>query len=761
MFSLIITIISVALVAALALATLFYGGESYQSGQAKAEAAKLRNQGQQLVAAAEFFYLQRGAWPDSIQEMVDSGHLNSIPVAQRAAVQEALAAKQWQMPRGGQPLFVFDEVTVEVCRTINQESYGLAGILPKLQAGYMHQCFGPTKNDLLVVVGRGSLPDLVAAVNDGLLTPENVSSDPVPSADDTAAWTVAPGGDDGAGGGVPQPEPGVVAFSPAAVAFGPVATHFSETQDVTLSNTSGQAVALGTPAVTGDDGFAVVSTTCGQALAAGEACVVTLTYAPTVGAQNQVGTLSVGESLSASLSASAYNPVSLQSAALPTAKLNRVYTPVSFSDYLDVSNEETPDLGPVAWEAQGTLPAGLSFDDQTGTLSGTPTALTAQEGQDFTVLATYKNNQGQQVYTIRVGEAVLEAVSISAGSVHTCAVTNSGGVKCWGANGQGQLGDNSTVSRTTPVDVFGLTSGVVSISAGEYHTCAVTTAGGVKCWGRNSEGQLGDNSTTQRTTSVDVFGLTSGVASISAGSRHTCAVMTSGGAKCWGQNTNGQLGNDSTAQRTTPVDVVGLTSGVASVSAGGSHTCAVTVAGGAKCWGYNAYGQLGNGSLTNRNTPFNVFGLTSGVVSVSAELYHTCALTNSGGVKCWGYNGSGQLGDGSTTQRTTPVDVSGLTSGVASVSAGNSHVCAVTTSGSAKCWGHNGSGQLGDNSATQRATPVDVWGLTSGVASVSASGYHTCAVTVAGGAKCWGYNAYGQLGDGTTSHRSVPVSVAD
>ena len=164
MFSLIITIISVALVAALALATLFYGGDAYESGQAKAEAAKLRNQGQQLVAAAEFYYLQKGEWPETIQKMVDDGFLTTVPVAQRAAIQEALAGKAWVMPVARQPLFTFDEVTAEVCSTVNQDSYGLKGILPKLQPGYMHQCFGPNKNDLLVVVGRGSLPDLVAAV---------------------------------------------------------------------------------------------------------------------------------------------------------------------------------------------------------------------------------------------------------------------------------------------------------------------------------------------------------------------------------------------------------------------------------------------------------------------------------------------------------------------------------------------------------------------------------------------------------------------
>ena len=293
MFSLIITVISVTLVAALALATLFYGGESYQSGQAKAE-----------------------------------------------------AAKQWQMPRGGQPLFVFDEVTVEVCRTINQESYGLAGILPKLQAGYMHQCFGPTKNDLLVVVGRGSLPDLVAVVNDGLLTPENVSSEPVPDPSDSGAWTVSPEGSESEGGAAPEPEQGSMTVSPSNLSFGAVATHFSVTREVTVSNGSGLAVSVDVPSLTGHSAFSIASTSCGSTLAASDSCVVAVRYSPNAVSAEDFGTLSIADGFDIALSASAYNPVSLQGAVLPPAKLNRTYTPVSFSDYLEVSNEVTPDPKP-------------------------------------------------------------------------------------------------------------------------------------------------------------------------------------------------------------------------------------------------------------------------------------------------------------------------------------------------------------------------------------------------------------------------------
>ena len=318
------------------------------------------------------------------------------------------------------------------------------------------------------------------------------------------------------------------------------------------------------------------------------------------------------------------------------------------------------------------------------------------------------------------------------------------------------------------MDVLGLTSGVASVSAGGDHTCAVTTAGGVKCWGNGGDGQLGNGLTvTSQPTPVNVSGLTSGVVSVSAGNGHTCALTTAGGLKCWGRDTYGQLGNDAAlTNQPTPANVSGLTSGVASVSAGSNHhTCAVTTAGGLKCWGYDAQGQLGDdAALTNQPTPVNVSGLTSGVASVSAGAYHSCAVTTAGGVKCWGYGGVGQLGHDTTlTDKPTPVDVLGLTSGVASVSAGAYHSCAVTTAGGLKCWGFGGVGQLGhDATLANQPTPVDVLGLTSGVASVSAGWFHTCALTSGGWVKCWGYDATGQLGDDAAlTNQPTPVNVAE
>jgi alpha-tubulin suppressor-like RCC1 family protein len=165
------------------------------------------------------------------------------------------------------------------------------------------------------------------------------------------------------------------------------------------------------------------------------------------------------------------------------------------------------------------------------------------------------------------------------------------------------------------------------------------------------------------------------ISSISTGYDRTCAVTTSGGVKCWG---TGYLGDGTSANSPVPVDVSGLTSGVSAISVGYGHTCAVTTAGGAKCWGSNYAGQLGDGTTTDRSVPVDVSGLTSGISAISASNGYTCAITTAGGAKCWGYNHDGQLGDGTTTDRSVPVDVSGLTSGVSAISAGQSNACAVT-----------------------------------------------------------------------------------
>jgi alpha-tubulin suppressor-like RCC1 family protein len=300
---------------------------------------------------------------------------------------------------------------------------------------------------------------------------------------------------------------------------------------------------------------------------------------------------------------------------------------------------------------------------------------------------------------------------------------------------------------------------VAGIAAGGIHSCALTSAGGVKCWGDNRSGQLGDGTTTARHTLVAVAGLASGVAAIATGGFHTCALTSAGAVKCWGDNRSGQLGDGTMTEHNTPLPVSGLSSGVAAITAGDYHTCALTTAGAVKCWGYNSLGQLGDGTTADSSIPVTVSGLSSGVAAISAGGLHTCALTKAGAVECWGDNREGQLGDGTTTERHAPVAVSGLASGAAAIATGGDHTCARTSTSAVDCWGRNNSGQVGDGTTTERHTPVAVTGIARDVAAITAGGFHTCALSSSGAITCWGNNPFGQLGDGTKTSRRKPVRV--
>jgi alpha-tubulin suppressor-like RCC1 family protein len=365
-----------------------------------------------------------------------------------------------------------------------------------------------------------------------------------------------------------------------------------------------------------------------------------------------------------------------------------------------------------------------------------------------------------------VGNTSGDTGSISGGNNFSCAVTSAGTLKCWGGNTYGQLGDGTTAPQNSPQLVPGL-GGVAEVSAGWQHVCVLTTVGGVKCWGLNTAGQVGNGTTaTAQTTPVDVVGLGSGVQAISTGAFHTCALTDDGGVKCWGHNLQGALGDGTTSDRSSPIDVIGLESGVSAIAAGDSITCAVLDSGALKCWGNNATGGVGDGTTTNRLTPVGVVGLGAGVASVSAEGTYpfgsrTCAVTTSGAAKCWGTNNQGQLGDGTTTNRRIPTDVVGLGSGVAAISTGASFTCARTIVGAVECWGQYAVGADLSGTVVQ-TTPLDVIGLGSGVVEMEAGGYHACVRLVSGAIKCWGGNNSGQLGIGTDNGAfgRVPLDVS-
>jgi alpha-tubulin suppressor-like RCC1 family protein len=338
------------------------------------------------------------------------------------------------------------------------------------------------------------------------------------------------------------------------------------------------------------------------------------------------------------------------------------------------------------------------------------------------------------------------ATEVSAGHFHTCALLSDCTVKCWGENEAGQLGDGSMNHRhknhiyeddfsPTPVQVNGITN-ASAISAGHFHTCALLSDGTIKCWGDNDDGQLGDGS------------------------------MNHGHKNKWGQDFN-----------QTPVQVSSITNASA-VSAGYSHTCALLSDRTVKCWGNNKAGRLGDGSMNHGHkngyeedvspTPVQVNGITN-ASAISSGADYACALLSDRTVKCWGSNLEGELGNGTATNSSTPVRVSGITNASA-ISAGDSHACALLSGGKVECWGGSTFGELGDGSANHghedsfemdfSPTPVQVSVITS-AAAIDAGSSHSCALLSDGTVECWGGNSAGQLGNGNTDDSSTPVQVSN
>ncbi|MES1204693.1 MAG: chromosome condensation regulator RCC1 [Pseudomonadota bacterium] len=351
--------------------------------------------------------------------------------------------------------------------------------------------------------------------------------------------------------------------------------------------------------------------------------------------------------------------------------------------------------------------------------------------------------------------------AISAGAHHTCVLTAEGGVRCWGLGRDGQLGDGARADRASPpaVDVF---TGAAAVGAGAAHTCLLTAEGGVRCWGLNGDGQLGDGTLTARTAPGDEDVLT-GVKAIAVGAAHTCALLATGGVRCWGRNHAGQLGDGTTTGRATPPPADVLT-GVKAIAAGGAHTCALltTGQGGVRCWGLNVFGQLGDGMTDGDRSAPPPADAIADVRSVSAGDAHTCVVTTAGGVRCWGRNADGELGDGTYDSIALPPSADVLT-GATAVAAGLNFTCALLAAGGGvRCWGYNSNGQLGDDTELNvdrlRPPDADVLGR---AAALAVGAGHTCALMASGGVRCWGANADGQVGDGRAPADSMFPPGAD
>lgn len=358
--------------------------------------------------------------------------------------------------------------------------------------------------------------------------------------------------------------------------------------------------------------------------------------------------------------------------------------------------------------------------------------------------------------------SVSNTIAISSGDSSTCTLTSAHAVYCWGANAVGQLGHGNNASTATPMLVVNLTGlSPVGISAGSGHVCVVLTDQTARCWGYDFDGELGDGTNAAYIPNpVTVIGL-QGAVEIAAGTNTTCA-RAYGDVLCWGDNSTGQLGNESFTPSNTPVRV--LLNDVTAISAGYTHTCAIK-ARKVYCWGENDHGELGNGiTQPYGSAPVLVPGITD-AVAISTGTYFSCAARAVGTVLCWGANNDGQVGDGTQVDKTSPTPVIGL-SNVVMLTSGSAHTCALQVSGSVTCWGYNGFGQLGVGTGGIHTTPVTVAGVTNATALVAGIN-HTCALDGTdsqgrslGRVRCWGDNAQGQLGDGHGFDSSTPVDVA-
>ncbi len=354
-------------------------------------------------------------------------------------------------------------------------------------------------------------------------------------------------------------------------------------------------------------------------------------------------------------------------------------------------------------------------------------------------------------------------VQIRADGDHTCARTNAGRVYCWGDNADGQCGPPAVghVDRAQEVTGVGVAT---QVATGARHTCVLHADGTVACWGANADGQLGDGTLVLRAAPASVVGLGGGGAmdavEISAGDDHTCARRRDGSVICWGANRNGQLGDGSTtahASAASSLAVTGLSDAV-QISCGAGFTCARRASGVVSCWGNGTDGHLGDGAMVDRMAPTAVMNIVD-AAEVTARGTHACARRTAGGVFCWGRGTLGELGDGRSMTSAVPVQVTGLPADTTEVSVNGTHSCARARTGAVYCWGNNASGECGRPTALATLPAAASAIGVSHALEITLGASHSCARTREGAVVCWGSNRLGSLGDGTVVSRERAAAV--
>ncbi len=349
---------------------------------------------------------------------------------------------------------------------------------------------------------------------------------------------------------------------------------------------------------------------------------------------------------------------------------------------------------------------------------------------------------------------MLTECALAVGGRHACLVRQDATVWCWGRNQHAQIGTGAvSAAEPSPVEVAPAHGSAFSVALGASHSCAPNGDGSVMCWGLNDSGQLGNGTvTTPQLAPVAVETIGDAV-HVSGGLANTCAIREDRSLWCWGRDDFGQLGQGMPGPPSpVPREVTALGKTVEAVAVGSEHVCALKTDGTVWCWGVNSSGQAGTGATTETIlVPTQVAIPGDGVSHVAAGSHHTCVISGNDEVWCWGLNDDGQIGIGSlASPQPSPVEVTALRGVASALDGGPSHTCALLDDGSLRCWGANDFGQVGDGTTDPRPMPVPVLALGSEVADVEAGVQFTCARKVDGSVWCWGDNGSGQLGQGRT-----------